>query len=932
MKSRLVIAGNEVGFLSELPISQTMAVNDVRNVGATAGAYTNTIQVPGGDEVDRLFEFIFQVNSVSTNFNPNLTTEAEYYVNDVRVFKGALQLLKIRKKLNGTITEKIYECSLVGENGNIFMAIAGKYLTDIDFSDLDHTFSISTTNPQADPKFNASVSDKYVYPFIDYGVNDINLGEPLGLAWKFVYLKPAIFEKEYLLRIFANAGYSWGNTSWFNFFDASKIIIPCVKAGRLQIPAATKASKSFRAGRSSNFTLTTAGTLVTGTIYTFGNSVIASPLIFNDDSTSPYFDTAGAFNTTTGVFTVSYSAYYDLSVVLNLAIDVTPPAGTTTYSGGLQLDAVLEKSVNSGTSWLSVGSNVAAFGIAGVGTGVATFTSAVQVSYSDQTESVATTTQYRVRLINQSGLIAFTGGAGACSVATKVIGGAGSTASTFYGLINRGDLAWGNTVVMNDTVPTNVTQLDFLTSIIKLEHLILEVDKNDPRVYNIFTREDFYDETDIVDWTDKIDVSQEIEVAPMAELDFNRYRFTYKEDKDYYNKLYLDTYKEVYGTHVQDVENDFSKNEKKVEVVFSPTPVASWNNSAICPRFYTYDKNNTGLQVVKPIEVNIRRCYYQYVNTGINVTVMSFNGTSIALNGYPYCGDIGNPYSPTYDMNFGIPKTIFWTFPGNQYTTNTRYNSRYSKWLFEISNKDSKIVTCKAFLTENDIYNFSFRKTVYIIDSYYRVNKISDYDPQREGLCTLELLKLRLGDPFVPENISVLDDPIGNSGSSNRGVALGNNNINGGVASMITGSNNFISDAASNIQLINCTGVQVGAGVENFVGFNLTDTSVTREDSNSFKSGALIDSQIKDRQRVVMDSTDTTIDYNTYLIDATSTDITLTLKDIGEKITVVRIDNTANAVTLSPLAGININGLSTKSLTSQYEKINLIYTGTEWIF
>jgi len=367
MKSRFVISGTEVSFLNELPISITMAVNDAREVGSSMSSYSNTIEIPGGAAVDRLFEFIFQVNATGTNFNPNLKTPAEYYLNEVRVFNGSLQLLKIKKKLNGTITEKIYECSLKGENGNIFTAIAGKYLTDIDFSDLDHAFSISTTDPLADPKFNASVSDKYCYPFIDYGVNQYEVGEPLGLRWDFTYLKPAIFEKEYVFRIFRDAGYTWSNTSWFNFFEASKIVIPCVSAGKLQIPASVKASKSFRVGRTSNIVVNTSGTVTTGSIYSFGNATIASPVIWNDETTAPYFDTAGAYNTSTGLFTVSYAAFYDLSTVVNLAIDVTPPSGTGAFTGGLQVEAVLEKSTNSGSTYTMVASNIAAITIGGAG-------------------------------------------------------------------------------------------------------------------------------------------------------------------------------------------------------------------------------------------------------------------------------------------------------------------------------------------------------------------------------------------------------------------------------------------------------------------------------------------------------------------------------------------------------------------------------------
>lgn len=180
MKSRLVISGNDIDFLSELPISQNMSVNDVRNVGAVNGTYTNTISIPASPEVNRLFEFIFQVNAATNNFNPNLKTECQYFVNDVRVFNGYIQLLSI----SGTIVDQensiTYDCSLLGDNGNIFMAIAGKYLTDIDFSDLDHTLTLSTTNPLADTKFSPTVAGTgYVYPYIDYGVNDFQVGQPI---------------------------------------------------------------------------------------------------------------------------------------------------------------------------------------------------------------------------------------------------------------------------------------------------------------------------------------------------------------------------------------------------------------------------------------------------------------------------------------------------------------------------------------------------------------------------------------------------------------------------------------------------------------------------------------------------------------------------------------------------------------------------------
>jgi hypothetical protein len=934
MKSRLVISGNDIDFLSELPISQNMSVNDVRNVGAVNGTYTNTISIPASPEVNRLFEFIFQVNAATNNFNPNLKTECQYFVNDVRVFNGYIQLLSI----SGTIVDQensiTYDCSLLGDNGNIFMAIAGKYLTDIDFSDLDHTLTLSTTNPLADTKFSPSVAGTgYVYPYIDYGDNDFQVGQPIQGFLRFEHLKPAIFEKEYLTRIFADAGYTWTNSSYPNTFDGTRAIIPCVKAGRLQIPAATKAAQSFRAGLTADQTLLTNGTLISGTTYSFHSATVFNPLVFNDDSTTGFFDNPSTFNTSNGRFVIPINAYYEASTIVNFKITVTPPSGTTIYGGTYDLEVELQKSTNSGSTWSAVNSSLVSIAIQG--TIAADFNGGAQVSISEDLRT-ATTDIYRVVLKNQFSFINFVGGSGTCNVNLTVFGGTGTNASTFFAYINRADLPYGGTVEMNDTIPQNITQLDFLTSVIKLEHLILEIDKDDDTVYNIFPREEFYDETDVIDWTDKIAIDRGIKILPVGDLNFKRLTFTYRQDYDYYNQLYFDTFKEVYGTKVHDVENDFNRDEKKIEVVFSPTPIANWNgNGLIMPRFWKFDRDASGNNVVKPTQVNIRRLYFGGVLTTNNViNILVINGTYVPLNGYPYAGDVGNPYVPVTDYNFGTPRVLYWKYAASQYTTNSRFNERYSKWVAEITSPDSKVVKLYARLTENDIYKFSFRKIVFIIDAYYYVNAINGYDPQSESLCELELLKLSKGEVFVPSTIDIEADVVGNTGASNRVMnsSVGVGNVNNGYASFITGQNNVIGYGAQDINLIKCSNVAVNPSVTDFIGIGLEDVEIDSSMSETFKSGLLLDSQVKNRVITVSGNTTVTTDYHTYAIDAGGGDVVLTITDIGEKITVIRIDGSANAVTIEDAAALNINGSASKSLTSQYEKIILDKIGTEWIY
>jgi hypothetical protein len=66
------------------------------------------------------------------------------------------------------------------------------------------------------------------------------------------------------------------------------------------------------------------------------------------------------------------------------------------------------------------------------------------------------------------------------------------------------------------------------------------------------------------------------------------------------------------------------------------------------------------------------------------------------------------------------------------------------------------------------------------------------------------------------------------------------------------------------------------------------------------------------------------------LVNASSTAVTVTLPSrpaAGLAITVVKIDSSANAVTVTG----SIETVSSKSLTSQYQKLSLIFDQTVWL-
>jgi hypothetical protein len=795
MRSRLNINDIDVGFNDLIPVSVNMAVADVREPEKRNTAYSKTITIPGTKEVNAIFEYAFEVNIESNTFNANLKTPAAYYVNEVRVFNGNLQLLKIIKKYTGVVLEVHYECSIVGETGNFFLDISNLYLTDIDFSDLDHTLTYSSG------LFYPTLGTGYCYPYIDYGVDGGNSGN----TWYFHKLKPAIFEREYLSRIFSNAGYTWTSSYLDSAYEKS-IIIPDVNEGSLKLSTTDILNNQFYASLSSADYSANFNAVHSGSGVWTHPTVNVSPIPFNDDSTGNYYDPGNVYNTTTYIFTQAISGYYELYVRIAFALDFNPPATATTYTAGGMLQLLLEKSTDGGSTWVQAAvSNynlLTQIGSGAVGAGT-NFEGALAVTYPGTYS--ATPAKWRasftpvstITMRYANGGADVTSGSGSVDVNIYENNGATYGSSSFTATLASPDMGYGGNVVMNNTIPTNVKQLDFVTSIIKAENLYVEIDKDDPFNLIIEPREDFITETDPLDWTDKLDVSKDIEILPMGELNFRKFIFTYKNDSDYFNTLYYNEFKEVYGTEKIDVENDFVKGEKQIDLVFSPTPVASWGSTKlVTPRLFKYDGTNAS-----PLKCNIRRLYWGGVIQG-DGHFLNINGTSgLQIYSYAFAGMVDDPLAPTVDLGFDNPLKLFYTYPGLTITNNARYNARYSKFIEEITDRDSKIVRAYFYLRERDISEFSFRKIVFVDGSYYFINKISDYDPQVAKPCLVEMLKLKKGSTFSPTNTA----EEGNEGGGPQGRqafnysgnygpnTFGSNNINNGTDSVIIGTNNYIS-------------------------------------------------------------------------------------------------------------------------------------------
>jgi hypothetical protein len=723
----------QLDLLDDVPVSLNYSISDIRKPETREGNYSKTIRIPGTKLNNELFTDIFEID-IDGTFNPALKSDVELLIDDVSVFRGDLQLLRVYLKDTNFID---YDVQIIGNTPTLIQELGDKTVSALDFSDLDHAYTYANVSASWTP----TIGTGYVYPLINYDQTATNL-------YTLTDFVPAIFAKEYWDRIMELAGYTY--TSDFITDTYFKSLIIPYSGNGLRLTNADVQDRTFRASLT--------GFYETPDLFpNLINNPTTKIVPFDNDTTAPNFDTGGNFNTASGRFVPVENGNYKLNCQLNLQ-SLWYNAGilvntSNTYVTQLQADDVA----------LVVGDYVDVriklfWGVSVVGFGVTT-----QVQFVKNGTTVINTGTVTV---DQSTPVLVVD-----EVKLRVL-----STSLYFNGVATDTITEGMTMLMNNALPPADTKLrDILVSFIRMFNLYIEVDPDNPKNILVEPRYQYYlsGANRTLDWTDKLDESQDMVITPMGELDSKSFLFTYKEDKDYYNEKYQKNNDEVYGKFEKFIDNDFSKNQSKIDVIFSPTPlVGNTQSNRIIPHIYQFDEQNNTIQRKA---TNIRILYWGGLLTSTPSYIVTSNvPTSVAniLNKYPYAGHLDNPYSPNVELNWGNPNELFYGYnayiapPNLEYTSNSLYNKFYKDMIEELSDSNSKLVTCYLRLTPEDVEFLSFRK-IYVIKGYYlRLQKIEDYNPLSNQLTKCEFLKIKDGQSFQVTKETI----IGGIGSSIGGM------------------------------------------------------------------------------------------------------------------------------------------------------------------
>jgi len=754
--------GKPLDTFDDFNISLNYQIEDIMDITKRKTNFSKTIELPGTKNNNLFFQQIFDVNIDNINFNPNIRIPANIRIGDNDILNGNLQLINIISE-NEDVR---YEVVVAGTLKDIINTFQDYYISDLDYSEYNHErnrqniidswthlLQINGLEQQTE------IGKGYVYPYIVTGGND-----DITDNWYVYDAYPAVYVKDIMDRIFRFSDFTY--TSDFLDSDYFKSLIIPFSENKLQINKEEQEERKVFVGVDGSLPEFDGGSTGSGYSDLFGNKVIlwGQPWFYNnslnyrfrlnrDSGTvgdiefqdlSDQWDELAFTSENQGYYDVSLDAqlvpkwfsqqgqdirwkgdgnveyiYYLLkvpadgspsSIIDSSQGDYDPANGvypTQLYqpsnsidnsSPWYDTDANLNIGLSADNLWMEEGDRlVIRFG----------------VRWPDDVrwdiDGIITGQNEKMRL--------------RMTLAESVNG-----TPTKLEVTTASNTSYGNEDININQIVPKIKMKDFFMNITKMFNLIIQDNPNVPNDLIIEPRDDFFNSRNKVkDWTQILDNDSEIKITPMSELDANTYRYKYKKDTDFFNEKYLSETGKEYGEVKIDVINDFSEKTVKNELIFSPTPNSElFIKDRVAPFFVDIQNQNN----LSPKKVNHRILFYSGLLDCETFTLADDENTTTeltTLTQYPYCGMYNSPYDATEDLGFSRTDKIYWdtqTFP-----VNNLYEKYHKSTILSITDINSRLLEASFRLTPSDISEFDFRDIIFLLGSYWRVNKIIGYNP-----------------------------------------------------------------------------------------------------------------------------------------------------------------------------------------------------------
>ena len=635
-------------------VAITYSISDIEDVTKRRGSFSKTITLPNTPTNERCFGFAYNIQSFVGGFTPNKKIRAAMWEDGVQVFSGVLQLLSMAKT-KGKVT---YEVGLFTDDVGLYQAIEGNLLVNTaGVTGMNHT----PTSGHVSGTWTASgsASSGYVYGVIDAaGFTDIlNVGGGWFQApwWR---LGPSIYVKKMIDLIFTQAGYRY-SSNFFNSATFNKLVLPYA-AGTM--PVNLSGSNIFARSNGASFATATGF------------------LLFQNDSTPPLYDRPGYWVASSSTFVApALPTRWNIRMTLKFTwatVQTELPFGLTIRDVTNNQDLAVIPKYNPDNSWNSV------------------FQKNVfqDVIFNDVTIRAGT----NVRLIVDCPIINYDQEPN-CNI-------------QFECLENPSNIG---VLDMRTALPADVKQSDLLQDLQKMFNLHIMADSQDPKLLYIEPWVDFYT-SGVVDWSQKADENAEQILTNGDPNASTNIIFKYKDMGDYLSKTYKQSYplaKEGYGGKLFPTQNFYGKGDKVVETSCGTLIPASFSTDKIVGR--TWDIDGTlASGTVKSLQTGYRLAQYNLIEGqtewAYQYGVSGNVALSVGILKMPFISHIDNPYAPTFDLAFEIPRLVYYNAVNASgstinYTNNNLFNKYWKNYVNETVSKEALQLELTMMLSSVDI-------------------------------------------------------------------------------------------------------------------------------------------------------------------------------------------------------------------------------------
>ena len=863
---KIQLYGKVEGYLtltenSDFPF--TLALSDIKDLSKRKSTTSKSIEIAGTDENNRILSYYFDVN-VDPNdlyFNINKIQKCCIYINDDMFMDNCIMQLTDIKKVQPNSQREysiVYTINIKSNQADFFGAIQNKNLEDIEFTTADIPGNAGAgfiyNSTFVKNSFNNTYTDGYKFLYQKTTSGKITL--PM--------FKPATYLWTYWNRIIKDAGFRYtfpeiGVTNSV-LTDPSKddlyfrkLLVPFTNKveGTNMQTVVNYAAQAAKTGAAIQYVNITADNISpTGWFETTAATtsyIIANTNEINDPSNS--YTPTQYTSQFTGTLTVNVGQRYQAFINnINAAAIYTYTGPQSGYAKIRMRNTIYKNGQNTGIQAITGNvtitntSHTWNVGRTSIGTEDINASLSVNVIPGDVITVLTTFVIEEGEGVKRHRMVTTNGGSTLVGDFRAEVDVQSMTLS-YVASIQTGILNYGNIIDMNKFIPQKIKQSDFFKSILNMHNIYVYADKYDENLLHFTTRDKYYDNGVKKDFTSKFIKDMEHSDQFLSEISNKKMYMSYKQDKYIDNETYFNEYNKTYGSATFVFDNEYVKDEDKLEIIFSPSPI---NMDG--------DKYVTDLTTQDSL-----RLLFDTGETSCNsYKIVNYPGNESTATTYPITTHFDNCNTPTYDLNFGTAESYFHNY--SSMTSTNLINTYWRRTLHQINK--SRLFTCYLYLTEVDIRNIALNDIIYIENAYYYINKIIDFNPVKTYKTKVELISIddlqsttkgiiiNLGntkpvEPWVPTpnggtvKPHIYGNIIRNFNNGNAGtvggvigignavdssaVVIGDNNASDGKGSIIVGNYTFATGnmirSYGDRNNINGNNVQV-SGVDNVITAN----------------------------------------------------------------------------------------------------------------